>query len=235
MIKFSFEVPLAHLHDFHELQDYHFALSFLFHNEEYVRYMKECSNNGDYLVIDNSFNELKRAEPLSKLTAIYEEYSADAIVCPDADEFKAEEQITSYESAVEALGRQAVYAVARWPEEFKQLEERSPSVTAVPYEYRMFLPLNELPHGRLHFLGLNNISEVLTFRPVSVDTSMPVKLIFHGMTVKEWIMEGCPHFHTAEMSGFFDAVLTKAQVEEAKSNIKLIKEVCNGGDLSRLR
>ena len=225
-VKFSFEVPIKHLHDFHPYQDFHFALSFLYERyPEYGLYHHSCVSAGEILIIDNSFNELKKAESLSRLISLMKEYKADAIVCPDSDEWTVKEQYASYDNAVQHCGVNRVWAVARWPEEVATLRRKA-TVLAIPYEYRMFLDLTTVT-ARMHFLGLNNPAEVINLRPVSVDTSMPVKLAIAGLSMRDWVMEGCPHFHTHEMRGFFDIKLSPELLKQSIENIKHLKEVVN--------
>jgi len=225
--KFSFEVPLPHLLDFHEDQDYIFALSFLFQRDGYGMYIRECVGEGMQVIIDNSYNELREPEPLKDLIQLFLEYGAEAFVVPDSDEWSPTEQIYSYHQARELVAKERIWPVARWPREIEEFHAQQASLIAIPYEYRNFLNLNKIKM-RMHFLGLRNPGEILTHKPISVDTSMPLKLALKGMTVREWIMMSCPHFHTHKMLDFFDYKMTLEEVKLCKKNIKDIKAICAG-------
>ena len=58
MTRFSFEVPIAHLETFEDLQDFHFALSMLFAEGRYKNFYSNLPRNKE-VWLDNSFNEQK--------------------------------------------------------------------------------------------------------------------------------------------------------------------------------
>ena len=77
MLRLSFEVPLKHLNDFHEDQDFIFSLSMLYQNNKYTKYIKQCKERGYEIWLDNSFNEKQQADPPEKLVQIYMNYKPD--------------------------------------------------------------------------------------------------------------------------------------------------------------
>lgn len=226
MTKFSFEVPIKHLDYFHEHQDFLFALSSLFEDKRYSDYMLKHSKQGEYLVIDNSFNELKKPTSASLLIDLFKYYKAEAFVCPDSDEWSTQRQLQEYENVLKLTSKDIIWPVARWPEEITYYKQVKAPIIAIPYEYRYFLQLKGL--RGLHFLGLRSPDEVLNFQPLSVDTSMPIKLALQGMTLKQWMDQCCPHFHTHLMPDFFSLTLSKEQLRLSVKNINDLKEMCSG-------
>mgnify|MGYP007112013540 CR=1 FL=1 len=78
---FSFEVPIAHLNDFEDLQDFHFSLSFVYDDPKYKAFMMRQASRGYKPVwLDNSYNEKLEAESSHKLVALMREVGAAKII-----------------------------------------------------------------------------------------------------------------------------------------------------------
>lgn len=215
--KFSFEVPLAHLEEFDEYQQYAFALSFLCRDEGYFNYLVDCKKRGKWLILDNSYNELKKADEPKELAYLYRELGADLVICPDDDNWTVRELEEAYKEMTSLVPREKVLLVVKSEEEYDWYLGQGGSKFCTTYEQRPWLRKNIL-HLSYHFLGLLNPWEISRFSPASCDTGMPIKLALEGKTMKEWVLEGCPHPRTHPE--YFNLVLTQEQIHLAKENIK---------------
>ncbi len=220
-IKWSFEVPIPHLQEFHEEQDFILVLHHLCKDEEYLKYLKECNKP---LILDNSSNE--KVEPCTpeELCKAAQDIHASLIIAPDNDKWNIQETVNAWVKT-QNLAKVPVFGVYRTREEMKALEQAGCRFFTIPYEYRFTLPLHP-PYGKTHFLGLNNPLEIRVFKPASVDTGMPIKLALRGMTVQDWLMQACPHFHTLDCEQYLHQSMTQETITLTHQNIKDLKEVC---------
>ena len=225
MIKLSFEVPLSHLDYFDGHQDFLFALSCLCPHKEYVEYIRQSLKRGLPGILDNSFNEVGHPEPAPYLVGLAIGLGINRIVAPDSLDWTFEEMRRSVISTVALFGTEGVIAVARSPLEVEYFQKLSIAGVAIPYRRRHMFPKG-FDFSKTHFLGLNSVLELVTYRPESCDTGMPVKLALQGKSIEDWIEEGCPHIHNIELQGYFQAVMTEEQLALADENIKYLKEVC---------
>lgn len=228
MTRFAFEVPLKHLHDFDEDQDYLFSLSFLFAKSHAYETYHALTDKQH--ILDNSFNELGTPTSPMAMQKLYEHIRPNYVVSPDGDQFTPDELIATYATLASHIGPHNVLPVARTLEEISRFSLLGAAYIAVPYEHRLAFCL---PIGTYHFLGLNNLYELLHYEPRTCDTSMPLKIALNGWTVPQWIMQGCPHIHTKDILGgpkdFFNMKMTTKQIDLSKRNINYIKEVCKHG------
>ena len=223
MTKFSFEVPIKHLQDFHEDQDYIFSLSFLFQDPDYRSYI---TMNQKFHILDNSYNELGEPQSLDSLISIYKHYKTDLLVCPDSDQWDSRRTVMSFAEAAFIIGTNQVIGIGRSLQEINGLTRLGCRYLAIPFEHRLCLPIPMF--SPVHFLGLNNLMELLAFEPETVDTSMPIKLALIGKTIDQWVMMGCPHINTKDLiksCDFFHMKMKVAEVKLAKTNIQRLKEV----------
>jgi hypothetical protein len=225
--QFSFEVPIRHLKDFDGVQDFYFALSFLVANEPYYRkFMQDKVLEGKKVILDNSFNELMKPDDPGMMIQLAESINATMVISPDDRHWTPQQLREAFEVMAKHLGYDKVIAVICNKNEYKELKHAGAINWAIPYRHRQQLP----PAGRYsdnwHFLGLNNPAEILCYRPLSVDTSMPMKLAMIGKTVDDWIYEGCPHQHTADMvEEFFGWEMEQTELQLALDNANYIKTI----------
>lgn len=227
--QFSFEVPLNHLKDFDDEQDFYFALSFLVATRPHYRdFMRAKADEGKTVILDNSFNELLKPDDPNTMIRLAEDINATRVVSPDGADWEPEQTREAFEMIAKHLGYGRVIAVVRDQAEYKELQMAGAVNFAIPYRHRQQLP----PAGRYsdnwHFLGFNNPAEIICYRPKSVDTSMPLKLTMLDWTVDDWIYKGCPHIHTANMvDEFFEWEMTDDQIERSIRNIRILKHMCD--------
>lgn len=232
MTKFSFEVPLKHLYEFEDDQDFHFTLSTLYHYQEYQEYLHHVKAKGlSTLWLDNSYNEKKEADDASTLFLLNELWRPQRVVCPDSPKWTTQQIADSFEIMRKRLPVDDLLVVVRNQEMYLDLKDMGCKNFAVSYHSRregftqrqMYALLN------LHFLGLLEPEEVRLIRPTSCDTSMPVKIAMKGWHLVDWISMGCPHIHTADLGlegkSFFEAEMTHWQLNLAHNNIKRLKEI----------
>lgn len=228
-VAFSYEVPLYHLEDFDQVQDFYFAISFLFKNKSYATFIKNQIGKKP-VWLDNSMNELRKPETVKDLARLDKEYGPfDKIVAPDHIDWGMEKLVRSALELAELVGIERTVCVVQTPAQMRYAKTYGLQHFAVPYAHRYVTPDVLRQFEGCHFLGLVSISELAIARPASVDTAMPVKLALEGKSVEQWIKAGCPHIHTKPK--YFDAKLTPAQLTLAKANAQLLKqEVALGYD-----
>lgn len=239
MTKFSFEVPIAHLDDFDDLQDFHFCLSMLFSDQRYRNYHHEVSRRSLKTIwIDNSFNEKFIADKAHDLLYWYRQMNAAQVVAPDSIEWTTEEIRSSWVDMARHVGPNHTILVLRNHLMYLDLKLLYPRIVAVSYWKRPGMPsaewsLTELQkvkrNQQLHFLGLNNVQELITVKPQSCDTSMPIKIALKDQTLKQWIEAGCPHINTKDLGfqgqSFFNQTMSQEQINLARRNIIQLKSL----------
>jgi hypothetical protein len=233
MTRFSFEVPLEHLDDFTEDQDYLFTLSFLYEREVYRKYVRRFHKQKPeaMIILDNSYNELGEATEVEVLERIYRSFEEEitCVVSPDSHNFSFTEMLTYYTKLCGRIGADRVIPVARSQQEVIYYQEFTPPtyLISVPYEFRTGMGPRYLKGT--HFLGLNNLNEVLANKPRTCDTGMPIKLALEGQSIQDWIRRGCPHLQTRPE--FFDLMLTKEVLWNAHGNVRELRRLLKEGGL----
>lgn len=229
---FSFEVPIKHLDDFSDLQDYIFALSFLFKDKDYEDYISRQKEDGKIIVLDNSYNELKVPTKVVELVNLFNEINADYVIAPDCDTWTIDNYTLIWNEITLYLPFEKIFMVARCPRHFSFFEELGVKNIAIPYEFRPAYtgipPAGEKYHfpedialRGAHFLGLNTAWEPLYSQAKSCDTSMPIKVALKGMTIEDWIYSGCKHIDTE--IDFFARKMKPIEVHLARENITFLK------------
>lgn len=222
MTRFAYEVPLAHLEDFEEYQDIHFALSFLCRKEKrYFDYMKSMVGKKK-VILDNSFNELGEPDEPEEMAKTFHLLEADMVVSPDSDDWPLDRMSWAYNKMLDYCPRERVLAVIRNKEEFEWYREAGGYNFCTTFYHRPSLQEN-IKNFCYHFLGLVNPQEINRYSPISCDTSMPIKLALQNLRMLDWIEKGCPHIHTKDIPDFFYLTLTKEQLRLAKENCQWIK------------
>jgi hypothetical protein len=241
-MKASFEVPIAHLYDFDEYQDYLFVLSHLCENPAYKSYVMSSNK---FKILDNSAYELKRSIPVSRLYDIAEEIKADVIVVPDvlgnADEtLKMTEEF--YKEFTKRPGLKNVktmivpqgvtyseylmcyYKMREFPYDMIGISFYIPGPLFESEDLRLKKVqsvVNVELNRRIHLLGLYRSSFLYEYKKYlsieSIDTSMPVVLAIYG---KEFTDKSVKEKRPAS---FFDLRLNKEQLNLAKKNIDSFK------------
>lgn len=243
--KFSFEVPLKHLQDFHEDQDYIFTLSMLHNDSRYQKYLKFLRNEGLKTVwLDNSFNELFTAESIENLWPLAQACNASKIVVPDSTTWTTQQLVQSFIDAGNFISSPThdrsyqLVAVATDLKTAHALIQRGATHIAISYwcrsqwEYSQIKELHQLKTP-IHFLGLLDIPELLQCRPQTCDTSMPIKLALQNKDLSTWASEGYPHTNTKDLgeagSSFFETEMPAAQIDLAKRNIEMLRYAVDMG------
>ena len=91
--KWSFEVPIPHLRDFHEDQDFVFALQHLCKDGEYRRYLQTCDK---FIILDNSSNEKVQPCSVQELVTTAIDMQAGLIIAPDCDEWSVDATVEKW-------------------------------------------------------------------------------------------------------------------------------------------
>lgn len=233
MTKFSFEVPIKHLQDFEDLQDFHFTLSMLYDNPIYRSFYEEQRAKGEKTIwLDNSYNEKLSADSLSTLMGIANSLDVDKIIAPDSPEWSKEQIGDAFLEAATHISPKKLICVVKDVEMKEYMLKLGATHFATSYWVRPNLSLiTQMKLMPSHFLGLISIPEIRDFHPPTCDTSMPIKLAMKGMMLRDWAAKDYPHIYTHELGNqgedYFNAKLTTEQLAQARLNIIRLKEVCN--------
>jgi len=239
MTKFAFEVPHAHLDDFKDLQDFHFALSLHCYKSFYKNFFLHHSVTGVKQVwLDNSFNETGKADKITNLTQLADEIGAHKLIVPDNPTWSIEKVIKEFEASCKYIPASRAVVVINSERMYDGLIKQGALCFALSYHIRLphynkgGQPEDFLWAKECHFLGLCSIQELARLRPPSCDTSIPIKLAINGIRLLQWYEEGCPRIHHPPGVGklpYYDLVLTEEQLKLAKENITMLKIAVNGG------
>lgn len=227
MTKWSFEVPMQHLRDFDDLQDFHFTLSPSFDSPCYREYIQEVADQGlSQLWLDNGFNEKGVADDPSKLSLLFNMFPFKRVVAPDAIGWSTQQITDSFEEMKKRVGGPQVISVVSDWEMYQELKRVGCKHFAVPYRTRLQrFTLKQLWQiNNLHYLGLNNLQEVQDGNPSSCDTSMPIKLGMKYIHIEDWVEAGCFHIHTTDVQDYFSTSLNPVQLSISRHNIQWLKE-----------
>lgn len=233
MTKFSFEVPIAHLEDFEDLQDFHFSLSMLYKNENYKKFMHNQAAEGLKTIwLDNSYNEQLKATKHEDLADIMKILDCAKVIAPDSPEWSMEAILHSHEKMTQLVNKDKVMIVVSNEEMFKASKALNIKPISISYWTRIKMTLSELHWTKdCHFLGMLSVAELVALRPPSCDTSMPIKMALRDLTIEEWEEQDHPHYYTHEMPDFFDMIMTQEEIDLARHNITRLKYLVNeGGD-----
>ena len=231
MTKFSFEVPIKHMEEFDDLQDFYFTLNHLYKNHAYISYMVKVRNKGEKTIwLDNSYNELLHAEPLDAMVSVANVIHPSKVISPDSPKWSKELIAEAYDDALSFFHPAQLIVVVKDVEMHRYMADRTATHFAVSYWNRPIPQQKQLMP--CHFLGLLNPQEIKEFKPPTCDTSMPIKLAIQSKTIDDWRKEGYPHIYTHELgiagNDYFNTTMTKKQIWQARQNIKELKEECNG-------
>jgi len=243
-MKVSFEVPLAHLYDFDECQDYLFILSHLCENETYKSYVVSSNK---FKILDNSAYELKKSIPVNQLCDIAEEIKADVIVVPDVvgnavetlkmteefyKEFTKRPNLRKVKTMIVPQGinyseyLMCYYKMKEFPYSMVGVAYYVPDSTSDLEDLR-FKKVQSIVNveldKKIHLLGLHRPCFLYEYKKYlsieSIDTSVPVVLATYG---KEFTDKSSKE---KRPSSFFDLRLNKEQLNLAKKNIMNFKRV----------
>lgn len=231
MTKFSFEVPIRHMEEFDDLQDYYFTLSYLYRQVQYYKSIIAIRDKGEKTIwLDNSYNELLEAEQLSTLVEIATTIRPAKIISPDSPKWDKIQIAEAFKEARKHFKRSQLIAVVKDLDMLEYMRINEAQHFAVSYWNRPLVDQKKMMP--CHFLGLFNPMEIKEFQPPTCDTSMPIKLALQSKTIYDWRDEGYPHIFTHELGiagdDYFNAKMTKKQIWQARQNIKELKEMCNG-------
>lgn len=220
--KWSFEVPINHLREFDDLQDYFFGLSFLLKDKDYEKYLGDKLDKG-LVILDNSYNELQSPETPEEMAKLYYRYEHPnlQIVAPDSDKWSTEGLLHSHYNMGLLVDSSQVLYIYRNPLERNALQNYKN--LAVSYEWRPFFPKG-YPYGKEdHFLGLISPEEILKYKPRTCDTGMPIKIAIEGLSIDEWVYYGCPHIHNRNFDEYLNYRMSTKQIDLARTNIINLK------------
>jgi hypothetical protein len=225
MTKFAFEVPLKHLEDFDEDQDFHFTLSFLFENQVYNEYFHKITEAGDKSIwVDNSTNEMRTPESCSGLAKLFKSIDPEFVIAPDHPDWNQETMLlTAVDLSLCNVPVDRIMVIVHHPDWIGHFRSYNFNHFAAPYDFRYCTREKLKRFSTCHFLGLVSVDEIKIAQPPTCDTSMPIKIALEGASLKDWISAGCPHVHTT--TNFFGRKMTTTEIKLAKKNIQELKKL----------
>jgi len=233
MTKFSFEVPHAHLEDFTDLQDFHFALSLHCKYKKYSNYfLRQATQGTSQVWLDNSFNETGLADEPTKLIKIGDKIGAHKIIVPDNPTWSTNKVARIFKKSTKMIPASKAIVVVNSPEMLEEMQRQGALCWALSYHVR-------LPHYQsggswqdfewakdCHFLGLCSVEEIIKLNPPTCDTSMPIKLALQGIRLRTWHEQGSPRVHRPpgmDKLSYYDTIMTKSEILLARENILTLK------------
>lgn len=222
-MKFSFEVPTAHLEYFHPYQDYIFALSFMLEDENYLRYINSCHEKNLPLIIDNSINELEQVTTARIIWDYAKRFPNAKVISADWLDWGMMSQIKEAEELARLIPKERIITPinnVNWIGYYKNQGFKN---IAMGYNVRYLSDSDLVKLKGTHFLGLNSIRELFVAQPASCDTGLPIKLAKANMTIEKWIKAGCPHLQLEPE--FFSWKLTSVELWLASKNMNKLKEI----------
>lgn len=239
MTLFSFEVPIVHLKDFSSYQDFHLCLSHLCRQSKpYLNFYKEKVNESLKAVwLDNGYNENMKADSAYTLVKIAQMLHPHLIICPDSPKWPVSKIQAAFDRMVSLTSRAALQSilmvVVRDEKMMSYMQCHGVTKFAVSGRARTNFSSLGWTKG-LHYLGVNTITELKDYFPISVDTSLPIKLALKGMTIRKFHESGLPCVHYERATGqvqkkkeYFNLHLSDKILELAISNIMALKKVCD--------
>lgn len=227
MIHFSFETPVKHLRDFEDLQDFHLTLSMLYSNKIYADFIMEQRSVGHKGIwLDNSFNELRKADNVHSLIKLYRIYEFARVICPDDPTWTNSKLHNEWLKMAASIPTTKLIVVVHDSGSRDYLKACGVKHFAYPFKQRRGVPIEQQIWAKEHhFLGLNSLEELQTIQPISCDTSLPIKLARMGVSIDQWVSNGCSIYSKGE--DYFNCSLTLSQIELARQNIIRLKELAN--------
>lgn len=236
MTSFSFEVPIPHLEDFDDLQDFVFALSFLGKDERYMKWLQKHAEAGLKTIwLDNSFNELGEADSSYELAKVGRNIQATCLISPDDPGWSTSQIASAFRNMTRWWEKDRLVAVVKNVAMYNHMRSEGAKHFAISYHVRRNCSLSKLRWVKgknIHFLGLiedipRSIKELTTLKPPSCDTSRPIKLALQGISMKQPNCQVSYHPPGKDKLTYFYTEMTTAQIDLARANITYLKEVTN--------
>lgn len=234
MTRFSFEVPIKHLEEFDDLQDFYFMLSLLYKSSKEYRNFHDKKPK-EFKWLDNSYNEQMFADSPDELARLGKQADVCKVVSPDNPKWSTREILCAFLAMRIYYSPEELIVVVNSEAMYKEMLNYGAKNFAISYWTRpknFGVMYDSIWLSNLHFLGLLSLTELTYLKPPTCDTSMPIKLAMIGQTMEDWLNEGTPHINTKDLGkfgkSFFDAELDKDTLQLARENIIWLKEKVNG-------
>lgn len=204
--KFSTEVPVPHLMDFDDLQDYGYALSYLCDQPGYINYFRFVKASGREVILDNSYNELLRSEGLDRLFDIYDKMEPDYLISPDNKKVEDTTHYNTFDQVAQRIGFDKTIFVAFRISHYDFAIKNRLEHVAIAFPQRPaisnYFHAKGIPAWmQIHYLGLNHPSEFLQCD--YIDTTLPLKLAYLHRSLSDWKREDYPHYSSHLVNKLF--------------------------------
>lgn len=239
-MKVSVEVPIHHLKDFDDLQDYIFILAHLCTNPTYKEYVKSSKK---LKILDNSAFELGGSVDPIFLCDLAEELGVDVIVVPDVLNNTSETLKATEKFYTEFLRRKSKVKTMIVPQGYDLSEfcmclykmlvfpfdivgvsyVTPPGLDPESQRLKKVEYVVNITSKDVHLLGLCRPSFLFEYKKYvqikSIDTSLPVVYAYYNKAFTS------TSFKEERPSSFFDIKFSDEQLELAKRNITVFKSL----------
>jgi len=238
-------IPPVHHADMMELGDFYFVLAQrLIKDDMWIGYLRDKASPDKIILLDNGAFELEKSISTDELLDLAKRIGADEVVAPDhvmhgAESFEmARDFISVCPRRLDIVaiphGR-TIMEVANYYEQLAKMAKVSVIGLSVVFHKRHHKLRPHLYHYLVktgkwttkmyhHLFGLDSLVELWCYNPGdirSVDTSLPFSM---AHIEKKLISMMLPEEHERVPD---DAVLTPLQIEYAKKNIRMMKNVAS--------
>jgi hypothetical protein len=224
-MKLSLEIPLLHWDTFYPLCDFDYCLLHLLReNKQYRDFYKYEAMLGRPLWLDNGFNETKTASDIDEILWGIDTLNPSHVFCMEAkDSLENLKFIIRTKDELQKRGiKKKLICVWRGGMAEMEVMKNLVDLVALSYDDNRSYILKKVNPAKHHFLGFRNLDELRIHKPMSLDTSVPIRCAMLGINLKDRMRRPkvLPHFSPM-------ARLSKEQLNLALENITLIKEAGN--------
>lgn len=230
------ELPTTLLEEFSPQTNYDFIIAtMVLENEYYKQYF--LNHKKPFTILDNGAFEKGKAIPEEDYLRVIDELEPDIIVLPDE---RTEKNITIKRSTnfIETyknrfpinkfMGVVQGKSLQEWEEVLQIYKSFGIEFIGVPYGTNDRVEfIRRHPDTKFHALGLKYLPEIFSLRTlrnvVSVDTSLPVKFAYQGLT---FTYNGADVLTIDERPELNES-LTATQTQYLEWNLNFLKYVCN--------
>lgn len=187
-MKLALEIPIRHWYDFIDYEDFHYTLVHLVNTHQEYRHRYQSLKDDKDLWLDNSFNELRETVSIGEILKGIEAIGPTHVVVMEAFDPKRNlvlAELTKTELVKRGLGSLKTVACWRGTQwEMKTLKQIV-DIVALPYDSNRNYGLSISNAKDHHFFGFRNFDEVRKWKPLSLDTSAPIRAAAMGIDLRE--------------------------------------------------
>ena len=230
-VLFSFEVPINHLEEFDEYQDFYFTLAQMFKDKRYKEFYMTSRKP---VWLDNGANEQGYPCSVMELAVLLHEGDFTHFLLPDFPDLWSNPATKALASELMRMYRREYSSI--WLYNATPVPvcyDETDIVESVGLGYRTIALPYDVDRSRLlefvkgkdvyvHLLGYRQAGELEHPNVVSIDTSFPIKLAMGGIPWNPSMARDPKGLKTT--NNYFYQTLTPEQVKLAIKNIQAMKD-----------